>query len=124
LKLFFQDLRNSGMTHITPTPMTIGGSDVYVEVPSSPLDDCQRQGLRLRYYKHLPFAHEYYTPPTGSAYWKVYGENVWPLQNNSFNCSPANPYFCGWDHTPLSGTKTVGLYGLVEAVLSNASLLA
>jgi len=84
LKLFFQDLAAAGITSVSLHPAL---AFTYEDAPiPATLPDCHGTLVSRFFWITSPVAYRHDT---------AYPDNAYP--QDSLNCSPANPYFIGWD---------------------------
>lgn len=96
LNLIHKDMKASGITHIIPTPNWDGWGNQFQRTV---FDPCQGKNISLIFYKTAPYGFE--------------TENGFPYnlaEDRSYECSPANPIFVGWNN----------IYNLIDAVIKSA----
>lgn len=104
--LFFQDLKAAGITHVWLNPSLWGLSDD--PILSASVTPCDSSTPVTRYFwRTAPHAFV----PLGNGY-KPDNEFLDTFFQNSYNCSPPNPYFVGWDK----------LYNLMDLVVKRAKM--
>jgi hypothetical protein len=111
-RLFLEDVKNSGITNITPTP-NLGGwrGDYYQTLTVN--DACKNSNVSLAFYPALPYGlvPGTYDPADGG-------------DNQAYYCSPANPLFIGWPKIyvlldSIFGNIRASGLGLTEVDLQN-----
>jgi len=104
LDAFLQDIKNQGYTYVTPSPMfsgTLGEGEQVIgdaEVLDSGCPDNKGALITLTFWPTAPFGWDA-NGPYAAGY------------DKSYNCSPENPIFVGWDN----------IYEVIDALLAKVA---
>lgn len=101
LRAFLQDIKNEGYTYVTPSPLFFGTSgegeqNIKVDVTEGGCTNSVPTKVELTFWPTAPFGWEQGKGPFAAG------------KDQSYNCSPANPIFVGWDN----------IYEVIDALLA------
>ncbi len=101
LRDFLQDIKNAGYTYVTPSPIFFGTSgdgeqNIQVDVTVGGCTDSVPTKVELTFWPTAPSGWEPGKGPFAAG------------KDQSYNCSPPNPIFVGWDN----------IYEVIDALLA------
>lgn len=116
MRMFFDDLKSWGFTHVSPTPVMLESWSDPSGAPSVVVHSnnltrpagCQTPNPNVNFYFHkwLPFGFTNIAIPPQNPDYRAEGEN----NNTSYTCGYHNPQFWGWNP----------LFGVLDAVANAA----